>query len=115
MPNQPDETTLTSMVQVHRPEVGKSYGAINEEIASRVVEYARRWGILTDPMYMVKTMMTAERILADEDFDLDIDGMEELPNGVILHSGGSMGLFGRGHEILKLGRVLESWSMPNSA
>lgn len=71
--------------KTYRPENAKAFGSVNTTIIKSILESARKYGILTDPIYSGKLFLEAERILASE----PIEG-----NILLIHSGGQSSLPG---------------------
>lgn len=69
----------------YRPSVAKSFGATNATIFNKIKSFAREYGLLLDPIYMSKLVLTIEK-LPKSSFS---EGTH-----LIIHSGGSQTIFG---------------------
>lgn len=69
----------------HRPQNARSFGAVNQTVLRDILAYARRFGILTDPIYTAKLFRESFRLLE-----------HEAPSGpvLIVHSGGGSSISG---------------------
>jgi len=67
------------------PPTARSFGSVNATILGYVKQFARQYGILTDPIYTAKLFLTAEQIVGK---DVATDTC------LIIHSGGGTGLMG---------------------
>lgn len=99
MPPPPDDSFLDEVIEVHELPTARSYGSVNAEVSRSILRMARDWGVLTDPIYMGKTLMSVEAVV--KSMAEEVSGTSEDVFDVAVHSGGGMGLFGRGAEVLK--------------
>ncbi|WP_186645611.1 1-aminocyclopropane-1-carboxylate deaminase [Fluviispira vulneris] len=67
------------------PSTAKSFGSVNNSIFNHIKITAQMDGILTDPIYSAKLFITADNIIKNK----NISG-----NILLIHSGGSLSLFG---------------------
>lgn len=81
----PFTSPLPPNIQHHFPKTARAFGSINATIKQAVIDFAQTEGILTDPVYVAKTLFTAK----------DIIFLQKLTGNVLLiHSGGGTGLMG---------------------
>lgn len=71
------------------PLTAKSFGAVNRTVKDYLQDLARRYGLITDPIYTAKLFQTAESIIKTRQLQGRI---------LIIHSGGGTGLMGFGTE-----------------
>ena len=81
-----------SQCQFHFPPTAKSFGSANSSIKQFIVEFARKSGILTDPVYTAKLFLTAQTNILKE---------PQKASHLIIHSGGGTGLMGFSEQLLK--------------
>lgn len=68
-----------------RPATAPSFGSLNGTVREAVLRYARNFGVLTDPVYTAKLLLTAEQLIAEENL---------MGNILVIHSGGTATLHG---------------------
>lgn len=78
-------THLLDKVCFYSPITAPSYGAVNSRIFHWIKHFAKTEGILTDPVYSAKSLMTFECILESQALEGNI---------LLIHSGGGLGLTG---------------------
>lgn len=78
----PDYQTTTTH---YFPITARSFGSVNATIKQAILDFAQTEGILTDPIYSAKLLLTAKHIIRQ-------DAM--TGNVLIIHSGGGTGLMG---------------------
>lgn len=76
---------LPPNIQHHFPKTARAFGSINATIKQAVIDFAQTEGILTDPVYVAKTLFTAKDIIASQQL---------AGNILLIHSGGGTGLMG---------------------
>jgi len=69
----------------HRPRNAKAFGAVNTTLIQSILMTARRYGILTDPIYSGKLFAEAEHLIEEIPLSGDL---------LIIHSGGQSSLPG---------------------
>mmetsp|Transcript_29710 Transcript_29710/g.41822 ORF Transcript_29710/g.41822 Transcript_29710/m.41822 type:complete len:350 (-) Transcript_29710:11-1060(-) len=67
-------------VNLHKPTVSPSFGSVNTQLFESIIRFARAEGVLTDPVYNMKTFVTAQEIMKEK----GIKG-----NVLLIHSGGT--------------------------
>lgn len=90
--NQFEEYTGTKLpietvfdLHFYKPAVSPSFGSMTRTILDEVKSIARNEGILMDPVYSVKHLMTAKQIIIDQQLSGDM---------LFIYCGGSLGLSG---------------------
>lgn len=74
-----------SSYSYYRPTVAKSFGSVNRKVLETCKHYAKHAGVLLDPVYGAKLMMTAEEQIP----------LQALSGPILIaHSGGATTLFG---------------------
>lgn len=76
---------LPQNITHHFPKTARAFGSINATIKQAVIDFAQTEGILTDPVYVAKTLFTAKDIISSQ----KLQG-----NVLLIHSGGGTGLMG---------------------
>lgn len=80
-------------VRLHAPVTARSFGSVNATVLKETIRLARESGILADPVYTTKLLMTARAVIE----------MENLKGNVlIIHGGGGTGLMGFGEKLEQL-------------
>jgi 1-aminocyclopropane-1-carboxylate deaminase/D-cysteine desulfhydrase-like pyridoxal-dependent ACC family enzyme len=74
-------------LELHRPAIGASYGSVNAEVLAHIARFAKH-GVLTDPIYSAKHLVTAEQ---------DLAGSSARKVALVIHSGGAQALPGYAH------------------
>jgi 1-aminocyclopropane-1-carboxylate deaminase/D-cysteine desulfhydrase-like pyridoxal-dependent ACC family enzyme len=72
-------------VHFYKPSVSSSFGSVTKTILKESLHIARQEGILIDPVYSVKHLMTAREAILQQELKGDI---------LIVHSGGALSLAG---------------------
>ncbi|PSR05784.1 MAG: hypothetical protein BRD49_03910 [Bacteroidetes bacterium SW_10_40_5] len=70
---------------LHQPATAPSFGSINKTVLSALKSIAREEGILMDPVYTVKHLLTVKNILTNR---------ATQGNAMILYNGGALGMMG---------------------
>ncbi|MDB4285963.1 1-aminocyclopropane-1-carboxylate deaminase [bacterium] len=86
------EVKGTPILNLYPPATAKAFGSVNSTVIQEVIRLAREEGVLADPIYMAKLMLTTRKI------------MESSPpagNSLIIHSGGGTGLMGFSEKLSK--------------
>lgn len=73
--------------RLHMPVTARSFGSVNATVLAETKRLAREEGVLTDPVYTTKLMMTARAVVRQEKLAGEV---------LIVHSGGGTGLMGFG-------------------
>ncbi|KAL6043794.1 D-cysteine desulfhydrase [Balamuthia mandrillaris] len=75
-------------VRLYRPVDAPSFGSVNQSVLRYVAEFARREGILLDPVYSAKLFRLAEEQGRKKEMQTEDGGC------VVIHSGGALALSG---------------------
>ena len=67
------------------PIIARSFGSVNATIKRAIVDFAQQEGVITDPIYTAKLLLTAKNSIITQ----SLQG-----NVLIIHSGGGTGLMG---------------------
>jgi 1-aminocyclopropane-1-carboxylate deaminase/D-cysteine desulfhydrase-like pyridoxal-dependent ACC family enzyme len=76
---------LIQGLHFYHPDIAPSFGATNKQVFDTIIQIARHDGMLTDPIYSAKLLMTARQIVLTSGI---------IGNILIVHSGGGLGLMG---------------------
>lgn len=82
---QAQANAFKNQIVLHRPVSGPRFGSKNQTVMDAIQRYARNFGLLTDPIYSAKLLMTAEAI---------IPLLPENEHVLIVHGGGAQSLLG---------------------
>jgi 1-aminocyclopropane-1-carboxylate deaminase/D-cysteine desulfhydrase-like pyridoxal-dependent ACC family enzyme len=84
---------LIHSLHFYTPAIAPSFGATNQTIFETIIQVARQDGILTDPIYTAKLLLTAKQII--------LDTSVIIGNILIIHGGGGLGLMGYQEQLEK--------------
>jgi 1-aminocyclopropane-1-carboxylate deaminase/D-cysteine desulfhydrase-like pyridoxal-dependent ACC family enzyme len=80
-----DWDELIQGIHFYHPSTAPSFGTTNKQVFDAIIQIARQDGILTDPIYSAKLLMTAKHTILTS---------EMVGNILIIHSGGGLALMG---------------------
>jgi hypothetical protein len=96
---QTQSCTFTPPLQLilHKPCTARSFGAVNSTVALASVQLARRTGMLCDPIYTSKLLLTLSGLQAD----LSAGRSGTSTHWLAVHGGGGSGLLGHAQALSK--------------
>jgi 1-aminocyclopropane-1-carboxylate deaminase len=89
--NMPQDSVRMKLV-FHKPASSVSFGSINNTVIKQTILIAKQEGLLMDPVYSVKHLMTIKNIIESQPPD---------GSSLIIYNGGSQGLMGYSDKLLK--------------
>lgn len=86
----PSRVSFPTNIRLHPPVTARSFGSVNATVLKETIRLARESGILADPVYTTKLLMTARAVIETR----NLKG-----NVLIIHGGGGTGLMGFGEKL----------------